>query len=129
MKTIIINFSGHTLCHKTKEIFSDKYDMFFDVAPFNFDFKAEVEKQLEGLLREVDYVIDGSSVLTIIPPGQSTFAILLVSYLHGLTGHFPKICYLEMNNDGFYLPKTEYDISAQKVRSAGRKLRREMYSA
>jgi len=129
MKSIIINFSGHTLCEKTKKSLSNKYDIFLEVPPFTFDFDNEVEGQLEGLFREIDYIIDGSSALTIIPPGQSTFSILLVSYLHGLTGHFPKICYLEMNADGLYLPKTEYDISAQRVRSAGRRFRREIYQA
>jgi hypothetical protein len=126
MKSIVINFSGHPLCQKTQEILKNKYEVLLDVSPFNFDFEGEAEVQLEGLLRSINYVIDGSSALTIIPPGQSTFSILLVSYLHGLTGHFPKVCYLEMNDDGLFLPKTDYDISVQRVRAAGRKFRSEM---
>lgn len=127
MRSVIINFSGHSLCGETESILKEKYDQVIDVPPYDFDFGGNVETQLKGLIENLTCKVDGTTSLTIIPPGQSTFSILLVSYIHGLTGHFPKICYLELGDVGLYFPKVEYDIDAQKIRSAGRKFRNYVY--
>lgn len=127
MKNVIINFSGHTLCSETIQILNTKYDVVYNCEPVNFNFSKEVDVQLQEIISNIEIKIDGSFSLTIIPPGQSTFAILLVSYLHGITGHFPKICYLEMNEDGFYIPKSEFQINVQNVRSKGRLYRSSIY--
>lgn len=129
MKSAVINFSGHALCAETDQILQNRYDILVNTAPYDFDFEAAVEIQLEEMLKDVNCPLNGTVSLTIIPPGQSTLAVLLVSYLHGLTGHFPKMCYLEMSEDGLYIPKVEYDINVQDIRSAGRKYRRVLYSA
>lgn len=129
MATIIVNFSGHPLCSETKEFLHRKYDKIIDAPAFNLNFDEEIEPQFQVLISNLEYPIDGSEPLTIIPPGQSTFSILLVSFIHGLIGHFPKICYLELTENGFYYPKVEYDINLQQLRAYGRKFRQDILKA
>ncbi len=129
MKSVIVNFSGHSLCEDTEVILRERYDLLINSEPCDFDFIGDTEQQIEEIISGLSCKIDGTSSLTIIPPGQSTLSILLVCYLHGLIGHFPKICYLELGEVGLYLPKVEYDIDTQKIRTAGRKYRKYIYSA
>ncbi|CAI8954174.1 CRISPR-associated protein Csx15 [Pseudomonas sp. IT-P294] len=123
MNSVLINFSGHSLNQKVIDELTSTYDKLIDAKPIEITFDGDVEKQIHGLVESLPVKIDGSFSITIIPPGQATFAILLVSYLHGLIGHFPNLCYLERSNSGIYIPKTEYQVQPQEIRSAGRKFR------
>lgn len=121
--SIAINFSGHPLCQETIAILTRKYGKVINASPINFDFSKNVEEQILDYINKIGIKIDGTVPITIIPPGQSTLAIILVAYIHGLTGNFPSICYLELSDDGRYLPKAELYINSNKIRSAGRKYR------
>ncbi len=123
MNSVLINFSGHSLSQEAIDELKLTYGNLVDAKPIEIAFNDNVEKQIKSLIESLSVKIDGSFSITIIPPGQATFAILLVSYLHGLIGHFPNICYLERTNSGIYLPKTEYQVQPQEIRSAGRKFR------
>ena len=123
MKSVLINFSGHTLNQEVVYALERHYDKIANSNPVEINFNETVADQIESLIQSLPVKIDGSYSLTINPPGQSTFAILLISYLHGLIGHFPNICYLERNIEGIYAPKTEYQIQPQNIRAAGRKFR------
>ena len=103
------------------------YESIVDAKPIEITFNENVEEQIKSLVESLPVKIDGSSALTIIPPGQATFAILLVSYIHGIIGHFPNLCYLERASSGIYLPKNEYKVQPQEIRSAGRKFRYSQY--
>lgn len=129
MTGVLVNFSGHPLCHEATLILSDRFEKIVNSKPVEFDFSSNVEAQLTQIIQDISYKLDGSRPITIIPPGQSTLAVLLVSYLHGIIGHFPSLCYLEVSADGLYLPKVEYVMSVQSVRSAGRKWRSAMFVA
>lgn len=123
MNNILINFSGHPLCKEAIDVLKEKYDVIISPEPIDFDFDADIEMEISDIFRKIPHVLDGSVPLAIIPPGQSTIAILLVSYIHGMIGHFPPICYLQIRDDGLYIPRAEYTISTQSIRSAGRKYR------
>ena len=127
MSSILINFSGHTLCKDAVEILTKKYELIINSDPIVFDFDGEIDVQISDVFMRIPHVLDGSVPLAIIPPGQSTLAILLVSYLHGIIGHFPLICYLQMSENGLYLPRAEYTISPQFIRTSGRKYRTTMF--
>ena len=127
MQPILINFSGHTLSSAARDILSHDYSVIVDSKPVEIVFDDSVGAQIADLVASLPMKIDGSEPITIIPPGQATFAILLVSYLHGLIGHFPNICFLERSCNGQYLPKTEYDAQPYQIRSAGRRFRFEQF--
>lgn len=120
---IIINFSGHPLSREAFLALSEHFEEVIQAAPISFDFTGSVERQLEDIVVGLRCKIDGTKSVTIIPPGQSTLSILLITYLHGLMGHFPAICYLELSDSGIYLPKIEFSINSNHVRSAGRNFR------
>lgn len=129
MKKIIVNFSGHTLCTEAQDSFNKYYDNVINPEPINFDFGKDVEEQLKNVISMVLDILDADTALTIIPPGQSTLSILVISYIHGIIGHFPKICYLELGKNGLYLPKTEYEIDVQNIRMAGRMFRMNSFAS
>ena len=91
---LLINFSGHPLSPEAIENLSQYYEEIVQAKPINFDFGGPIEEQLEALISGLRCSIDGTRHITVIPPGQSTLSILLVTYMHGLMGHFPAICYL-----------------------------------
>lgn len=123
MNSILINLSGHLLNSQARQELENIHDLVIDAKPIEIEFNGNIEEQIIQYVKKIPIVIDGSSAITIIPPGQSTFAIMLVSYLHGLIGHFPNICYLERAASGIYIPKIEYKISPQDIRVAGRRIR------
>lgn len=123
MKGVILNFSGHKLCGEAKIALGLRFEKIIDVDWPEFDFNGCIASQVEAAICALPINVDGTIPITIIAPGQSTLAILLVSFLHGLLGHFPQICYLERNNFGLYLPKLQNDINSQDIRLAGRRLR------
>lgn len=123
MKGVIINFSGHSLCREAKADLALRFETIIDAEWPEFDFDECVVSQIEAAICAIPIHLDGTAPVTIIPPGQSTLAILLVSFLHGMLGHFPQVCYLERNGFGLYVPKFDDDIDLQGTRSAGRRLR------
>lgn len=129
MVGVLINFSGHMLSEEAGLLLAERFEKIINSKPIEFNFTGDVEEQLKEIFRGIPYTLDGSRPVTIIPPGQATFAILLVSYLHGIMGHFPSLCYLEVGLNGLYLPKVEYVMNIQSVRSTGRKWRAEIFSA
>lgn len=126
MRNVIINFSGHALSPEATSLLSQRYDVVISANPIEFDFSGEVESQLAEALISFGEMLDGSRAITIIPPGQATLAVLLVGFIHGMIGHFPKLCYLEVSQAGVYLPKVEYEIPVQGIRAAGRQFRSQL---
>ncbi|QDG56059.1 CRISPR-associated protein Csx15 [Pseudomonas sp. NIBRBAC000502773] len=119
----IINFSGHRLSTEAEAVLALHFEKVIDGQWPEFDFNLPITAQIQSALSVLPATLDGTKAVTIIPPGQSTLAVLLVSFLHGLLGHFPRICYLELSSSGLYLPRFETGISAQETRLAGRRFR------
>lgn len=117
------------LSHDAIQFLSDYYEEVIQAEPINFDFANPAEEQLESLLTNLPCTIDGTKPVTVIPPGQSTLSILLITYLHGIMGHFPAICYLELSDSGVYLPKVEFSTNSNHLRTAGRKFRARFFKA
>lgn len=128
MQGNLINLSGHALSKETTRILEQRFNKIINMKPIDFDFEGDIEKQIISIINSIPCRLDGTIPITIIPPGQSTLSILLASYLHGALGHFPSLCYLEINSDGLYLPKTQYSVNTQSIRSAGRKWRTSIFT-
>lgn len=126
--SVVINFSGHSLSSSAKKILEGSYDTVLQATPIEFDFAADPEPQLESIISELPFKLDGTFPLTIVPPGQATLAILLTTYIHGLTGHFPGVCYLERGSGGVFVPRVEFEIDINRIRSAGRRYRARQFN-
>ena len=127
MSAILLNFSGHKFCQKTRQELELKYSIIQDVPFYEIDFGENVEFQLEELFRCVETPLDGSLPVSIIPPGQSTLAIILMVFIHGILGYFPKICLLESKGSGEYIPTNIFCIDGYNLRKAGRSFRQEAW--
>jgi hypothetical protein len=127
MDAVLLNFSGHPLSKKAYTELEQHFDKIEELPFFEIDFSQSVEDQLRKLVGCVSYPLDGSISVTIIPPGHSTVAVLLVVYLHGSLGYFPGLCLLESKEIGQYLPTNTFQINSQKIRAAGRLLRQEIW--
>ena len=123
MSRIVVNYSGHPLSREARRTLEAEFDVVLQTQPIQFDFSLDVNEQLKQVCNDTLAALDADSTLTLIPPGQSTVAILLVSYIHGILGHFPRICYLELGEQGLYLPHSEFQVDLQHARTAGRVFR------
>ena len=127
MKPVLLNFSGHALNTNAKNSLLEKYDEIEEIPFVEIDFASDVGEKIEEILRNVQTRLDGSLPIAIIPPGQSTFAILLVTYLHGLLGYFPSVCYMQAVYSGWYEPSAIFHIDGYGLRKAGRNFRQELW--
>ena len=124
---VLINFSGHPLSNEALFDLSSIYETVVQAQPINFDFFSSPENQLEQIVESLEIKIDGTKPVSIIPPGQSVLSVLLTAYLHGLLGHFPSICYLQLSDSGIYMPTAEFSINSNRIRNAGRKFRSNIF--
>lgn len=127
MKTILLNISGHRLSEQVLNELSKEYSEIENIDFANIDFSENLEVQIKNLFINSETKLDGSVPVTIIPPGQSTFAILLYSYLHGILGYPPNICYLEADQNNYFIPKTIFKINLNNIKTLGRTFRQEIW--
>lgn len=123
MNKTLLNLSGHPLSQPAIDQVEKEYDRIVNSDSIHIDFTKCIEEQVKNFISTIDLKIDGSFPLTIIPPGQSTIAIVTIAYIHGLTGFFPKICYLGQNKDGVYVPVQKVTINIQDIRLFARNYR------
>lgn len=123
MNRALLNFSGHALSETTLRELSNRFSR-IETIPFDaIHFELSVEEQLQKIIQHVKTPLDGSVPITIILPGQATFAVLLFVYLNGLVGSYPALCLLEVRDSGEYGPSSIFDIDAHKLRLEGRAIR------
>jgi hypothetical protein len=127
MQGVLLNISGHRLSEEAQKELSKEYIVIEDIIFSNIDFSQNLEIQIKELFIDCKTNLDGSIPITIIPPGQSTFAILLYSYLHGILGYPPNICYLEADKDNFFSPKSLFKINLNEIKTSGRAIRQEIW--
>lgn len=60
---------------------------------------SELLDKLKNYLHPI--VGDGSEETIIVPPGLAPLSILVVTAIHGLTGHFPKVINMVKREAGF----------------------------
>lgn len=54
---------------------------------------------------------DGSEEVIIVPPGLAPLSVLVVTAIHGLTGHFPKVVSMIKKESGFEpLPSVDLQV-------------------
>jgi hypothetical protein len=122
----LINLSGHMLSPEAHRGLDSRFDGIETIAIDAIDFNKSVEDQMKNLFAQVKTTIDGSVAVTVILPGHSVLAALVVVYLHGTLGHFPSICLLQSSESGPYVPTNIFYIDAKDVRSSGREFRQEL---
>ncbi len=123
----VINMSGHPLSEKAKY---DIHTMLPQITIHDINIPTiENEKILQSailLIEEISNKI-GDKLLTgeyiVIPPGFSPLAICVFSSLHGVTGHFPKLIFLEKKVSGFSFTAVNKVFDLDSVRDKARTLR------
>ncbi|MBD2703416.1 hypothetical protein IC229_22420 [Spirosoma sp. BT702] len=119
----LLNISGHPLSNIAIDVFRQKFDIIEDVKFNLIDFNDDIIFQIEAIVNLIKIPLDGTVGITIIPPSQSFFAVLLTIYIEGLLGNYPSICLLEPNEDGVYVPNFNALINGHNVRKQGREKR------
>ena len=127
MSDVLLNFSGHKLCLKSRKLLENKFKIVEDIPFFEINFQSDVEEQIRSIVRKIKAPLDGSLSISIIPPGHSTLAILILVFLHGILGYFPKICLLQAEESGRYIPTSLFCIDGYLMRKAGRSFRQEIW--
>lgn len=120
MTKILLNLSGHPLSKEATNKFEHDYTLIVSAAEYHIDFEKDINSQIKKLIESLNIIIDGSQSITVIPPGHSILAILTITYIHGLIGFFPRICYMDLNDDDIYVPKKEFTIKLQDIRKTAR---------
>lgn len=119
----LLNISGHPLSNLAIDIFNKNFDIIEDVKFDLINFNDDVISQIEDIVNLIKIPLDGTIGITIIPPSQSFFAVLITIYIEGLLGNYPSICLLEPNEDGIYIPNFNALVSGHNVRKQGRERR------
>ena len=127
MSKVLLNFSNHSLSKEAELVLLKRFDKIETIMFETIDFSSDMTKLIQTILKDVDSKLDGTVSITIIPPGHSTFAMLLVIYLFGLLGFFPDICMLDISDEGIFLPKNIFYINGNKLRFAGKSFRQELW--
>lgn len=127
MQSVLLNISGHRLSEEAHDELGKEFREIEDISFSNIDFSKNLEGQIKELFINCKTNLDGSVPVTIIPPGQSTFAILLYSYLHGILGYPPNICYLEADENNSFSPKSLFKINLNEIKTSGRAIRQEIW--
>jgi hypothetical protein len=99
------------------------------VKPLQIEFSEDVHIQIRDVVNTIETPLDGSVAVTIILPGHSVVAVLLLIFLHGVLGHFPTICLMQQSDSGeVFLPASVFAIDSREVRMAGRMFRQESWA-
>ncbi|MBP6732064.1 MAG: hypothetical protein KA149_08395 [Chitinophagales bacterium] len=120
---VLINFSGHPL---NRKVIVELKKSFLKIEEIPFDklvFTENIQTQIETIIEKVKTPLDGSIPITIILPGHSVISALVMVYLNGCLGYFPKICLLEPTEDGIYSPSQIVIFSTYNVKMHGREFR------
>lgn len=123
MKKVVINFSGHPLNNKAKEILLSNFDEIEDVKFGFIDIDNNILNFLEEIVSSIKTPLDGTVNVSILVPGYSAFAVMLFIYIEGIMGHYPNICILKQQSGGVYLPDLTFNTTSNDIRNAGRQIR------
>jgi hypothetical protein len=125
-KPVLINFSGHPLSAESTEELSKQFRAIETIAFEAIRFGEDIEPQLKSIVNRVKTPLDGSIPISVILPGHSTLAVLLLVYLLGLIGAVPNLCVMEPTGFGRYHPSSIFHIDIQKLRGGARAFRQEI---
>lgn len=128
-KPVLLNFSGHPLSEGAIQILRPRFRA-IETIPFdNIKFDEDVDAQLKTIVMRAKTPLDGSIPVTLILPGHSTIAVLLIVYLIGLLGSVPNLCLVEPVGFGNYSPTNIFHLDLHKIRVQARAFRQEMLQA
>jgi len=124
---VLLNCSGHKLTPRAEEELLRQFGHIEDVPIPTLSFDEDIERQIREIVSQIATPLDGSATVSVVPPGQSTVAILLLAYLNGIIGYFPSICYLAADRPGEYMPRAVFVLDPQGVRDGGRRFRQSQW--
>jgi len=84
---------------------------------------ADIQLEEKIIAYLLPLVGDGSEPVTIVSPGLAHLGLLVLTAIHGLTGHFPLVIAMKKGDDGFFpLPAVnlqEYRNSCVRISREG----------
>lgn len=119
-KKVLINLSGHPLSDNARKRVK-KYQI------VNVDVPTIALDTLEGLVQGVQQMLapltGDNDVVTalktgayeIVPPGASSVALVTITILHAISGHFPKLRYFYRNADGEFVLSDTLDLQTLRT--------------
>ncbi len=129
MKSILLNVSGHTLQPDTRQRLLEQYQDICEIQVPVIVPREDVGHQLKQFLNDVNAHIRVDQPVSVILPGYSVLAVILVAYLHGLLGYFPEVCILEASSPGVYVPSATIKADIAAIRVAARRVRNHLSDA
>lgn len=121
MARVLISFSGHKLSIEALRHYESEFDIIEEIVIPMINFDEQIEPQLEQLINQIKYNLDGSQNITIIVPGHSNLSSMLYVFIFGLIGHPPDIYLMRENEEGLYMPFKK--VKGRDIKKAGRQLR------
>lgn len=116
---VLVSFSGHPITDKQSEQISAAYfiDETIEIG-VHFDDSPLLE-QARTIVQKAGLTLDewSSGKVLLVPPGLTPPAITLLAYIHGLTGNFPKVVWIERRGEEYVLRET---INLQDIRDMAR---------
>lgn len=122
---IVINLSGHPLTNaQREEISREMYIEELIELPAHFDTRTSVKAQIKGILDQIGLTLaewQNHSILLALP-GLAPAAAVLLAYIHGLRGGFPRILWLERIPDTSQFTVANL-VDLQGIRDQAREIR------
>jgi len=110
--TNIINFSGHALSERATSQLEEKFgDINIETVKISLSRRRPLFSQIiEIMLKLKTNLNDGSQPITVLP-GMSIASSLVLSYIHGASGMFPKVIeLLRSDSSGAYEVNDVHDL-------------------
>lgn len=117
LSVIVVSLNGHPLTDYQRLQVQEKYDIEEEIEiPVHFD-ASPIQQQAQKIMSKADLTLEewSSGKVLLIPPGLAPPALALIAYIHGLTGNFPKIGWIEKGAvDGLYQLREIIDLQVSR---------------
>lgn len=108
----VINFSGHNLSEQAAVQLEQKFDdaVVVETVKISLYRKKPLFSQISNVMQNLTTVLNNGAQPVVILPGLPIAAALILSYIHGVSGRFPKVIELLRNMDNIYEVHDVHDL-------------------
>jgi len=109
----IVNFSGHELSDIAVKQIEEKFagqDLVIETIKVGLSRSKPLFTQIIGMMRNVKTNLNSGSQPVVILPGLPIAAALILAYIHGVSGRFPKVIELLRNQDSIWETHDVHDL-------------------